>query len=127
MLPQPPANAFAVPTMFGENMIDVLRAMPSITRELNTCCRSCSCACRVRMLLCGTWTSGELPLRGAHQNWQHTKHARLKPMQQRTMMKPVEPVTIDIRNTAQGRTMYEQVAVYLTFGALRCAAEVTER
>ena len=46
-------------------------------------------------------------------------------MQQRTMMKLVEPVTIDMRNTAQGRTWYEQVAVSLTCGALRCAAEVT--
>ncbi len=35
------------------------------------------------------------------QNWQHTKHARPKPMQQRTMMKPVLPVTMLMRNTAR--------------------------
>ena len=34
------------------------------------------------------------------QNWQHTKHAKLKPMTNRTTMNPAALVTMDIRKTA---------------------------
>lgn len=105
MLPQPPAKALAVPTMLGENMMDVLRAGYVNNQNGGSSWLQCHLAEQRR-----SWAVGRrlqqafmftpfLYTTQTHQNWQHTKHARLKPMQQRTMMKPVEPVTIDIRKT----------------------------